>query len=186
MLEKLSLKDSLWRAMAIRITNDKTEADELVQCMYLRILDYNVSQDKITDVFVSVVLSNLFKDSKRKSKYNDTFCYSFNEGSKDSSEDISNLINYFHKLTNTQPQSEYNDNDIDILNSINLLPNKDKNLLELNYSYSIRKVAEIQGMTYITVYRELIRIRKCVLGDRFEKEYKNRRLKYKNNGRNVA
>ena len=181
MLEKLSLKDSLWRSMALNITKDKDYANELVQEMYLRVLDYNVSEDKATDVFINVVMINIYKESNKKPINRDTYCYSF-------SGDTSNMCPLVLSLFNQScdSDSDYSDRDIGIINKIKSLPLEDRTLLELNYNNSIRKVADIQGVNYMYVYRELMRIREYVLGDSIGKEYKNRRLKYKNDGRNVA
>lgn len=74
MLEKLALKDKLWRNVAFKFTCNKSDADELVQNMYLRVLDYKVNLDDKNDNFFKVVLYNLFKDSKKNKK---EICYHF-------------------------------------------------------------------------------------------------------------
>ena len=164
--------------MALNITKDKDSADELVQQMYLRILDYKVSEDKATDVFINVVMSNIYKEYNKKPINRDTYCYSFNDNT-------SKMCSFVLSLVNESGGSDYSDRDIGIINKIKSLTLYDRTLLELNYNNSIRKVADIQGVNYMYVYRELKRIREYVLGDSMSKDYKNRRLKYKNNGINA-
>lgn len=178
-LERISKKDKLWRSIAFSICKDKDVADELVQNMYLRILECNIEDEKATDIFVRVVLYNLFKDMNKKPKYKNEFSYSFNDCYIESKESDKGLVNCYNKLIDTQDHGDYLDCDLHIIDKINKLSLEDRNLLELNYNYSLRELAEIKEISYITVYRNLIRIRKEVLGDRYEKEYKNRRLKHR-------
>lgn len=175
MLEKISIKDSLWQSMAFSITKDKNEAKDLVQDMYLKVFEYNVSDSKCTDVFIYIVMSNIYKSNIRKSnrQYNKTICHEFNnvdDGKLNSSLDFVLNDAYF---------TELDDLELSVLNKAISLDESDKMLLKLNYNYSVREIAKIVDISYINVYRDLIEIRKKVLGDKFGDLYKNKRLKYK-------
>lgn len=61
MIEQLAQRDSDWRQMAFKITKDKDLADEIVQEMYIKSVDFkNV---KKIEWYVYTVLRNLFYDS---------------------------------------------------------------------------------------------------------------------------
>jgi DNA-directed RNA polymerase specialized sigma24 family protein len=60
-IEQLAQRDSDWRLMAFKITKDKDLADDIVQEMYLKSVDFkNVRK---IDWYVYFVLRNLFYDS---------------------------------------------------------------------------------------------------------------------------
>jgi DNA-directed RNA polymerase specialized sigma24 family protein len=54
MLEKLCLKDKIWRNYAFKICGCSTLADDLVQEMYLRIYKYNVQTDSNEYIFKTI------------------------------------------------------------------------------------------------------------------------------------
>ena len=156
MLEFLSQNDKLWREISFRITNDKDSADELVQNMYLRILDYKCEQTKLTTNFIKVVLYNLFKDSKKKVKDCELNDYNLTE-------DV--------KIETTTKQDYYN-------RKINKLSSDEKELLYLSYDNSLRDVAKILDTTYLTVNRKLGNVRVKILRENYSKEYNNKRKKW--------
>ena len=160
MLDFLAKKDNLWRDIAFRFTNDKDSANELVQNMYLRILDYNCEQKKLTTSFVTTVLYNLFKYKKK--------------GTKKSIKEVEfNGYNLSEdcKIETTTKQDYYQ-------KKANKLSKEEKELLILSYDYSLRDVAEILDTTYLTVHRKLGNARIKVLRENYSKEYKNRRKKW--------
>ena len=162
LLEELSKKDFLWREVAFRITNNKDSADELVQKMYIRMVDYNIDIKKINDNFIKVVLYNLHKTKKKK--VNRTISL---EGFKK-----------FHLVTKTE-SSGYNDREIEVLQQLDKLSDAEKKLIQLNYDLPINQIAKINEDCRVKIHRKAIKIRKKVLKKGFEKEYKNRRLKFK-------
>ena len=167
--------------MALNITKDKHNADELVQCMYMRILDYKVSQEKVSDEFVNVVMINIFKESKKKAEFKNTHIHPFGQYTSDYGVAVSlEVINYIKGLCANNHVVDYDDKELEIIEAIEELSDFDKSILELSYSNSIRKVAKIKDIGHRVVYRALARIRWEVLGVRFSKEYRNRRLKYNN------
>ena len=66
MIEQLAQRDSDWRLMAFKITKDHDLANEIVQEMYIKSVDFkNV---KNIDWYIYTVLRNLFYD-KKKTKF---------------------------------------------------------------------------------------------------------------------
>ena len=63
-LEELSIYDAKWREIAMRICNDYDLAQDLVQLMYLKLMN----RTKFNDYFITITLRNLFIDLKRKQK----------------------------------------------------------------------------------------------------------------------
>lgn len=154
-LEILSKKDKTWRDIAFNITKNKQLADELVQEMYLRIYDYNVSSEKLTNSFIRVVLYNLFKDSKKNNKEVELkFC------KEDEDETI-----------------EINDKQFLYLCKAESLTTEEKQLLILSFDNSLREIADIYNVTYQTIYRRLANARVKVLKQNYSKEYNNKRKK---------
>ena len=159
MLEQLSKKDKLWREVAFRFTNNKDSADELVQEMYLRLLDSKVDINKINDNYIKVTLYHLFKSSKKNLHRLINI--------DDYKEDVT-IADYF----------DYTDRDLQIIKEVKKLSEGEKRLLNLNYEYSVGKISTIQDECIMKTHRKLIKIRKKVLKKGFETEYNNSRLKH--------
>lgn len=157
-LNSLSKKDKYWREVAYKITGNKFEADELVQNMYFKMYSANPKQWNYS--YVILTIYNLFKDSKKANKYN-------KEIDDDKTEDVT--IRGFLSYTNKELQ---------ILNKIDKLTEDEKDLLYLNYDYSAGKIAVQKNQCRIKTYRQLIKIRKKILGEDLE-GYNNKRLKYR-------
>lgn len=155
-LNQVSKQDKKWREIATKITGNSFEADDLVQDMYLRLVHYNIERWNYS--FIILLLYNLFKDGKKANKTENKIV-----------DDV------------TKPEEEsFTDRDLLILKEVDKVLTKDeKSLLALNYDLSSGKIAKNLGECRIKVYRKIISIRKKVLKDEFEKEYKNRRLKWK-------
>lgn len=158
-LKELSKKDKYWRGVAFGMSGSKELADTIVQEMYLRLHDKDLS--KCNDGYVCITIWNLFKDIKKFAKYP----LKINEET-------------LGGVTITQNFS-YNDKELLTLNKIKELSDKERMMLELNYDYSFGQIATMLDMCRIKVFRDLTKIRKKVLGDDFDKKYKNSRLKYK-------
>ena len=63
-LDELSKKDKLWRQIALRICGDKMLADDLVQNMYLKLMN----KTRWTDYYVTNCMYWIFLDLKKKAK----------------------------------------------------------------------------------------------------------------------
>lgn len=64
-LKELAKNDLKWREMAYNICKDKDLANEIVQEMYLKLLNY---EKIVSDGYMFVTLRSLFYDTFRKSK----------------------------------------------------------------------------------------------------------------------
>lgn len=154
-LKEVSKKDKYWRAVALNICKDKSLADDLVQDMYLKV---NEIDKEINDFYIITIINNLFIDVCRKNK---------NEL------DVSELYN----LVDTVYNYEFNDRDVTVLERANKLTWFQTKLLSENYDKSIRQIESEYNINYGFIYRELLKARKLVLADDFDKLYKNKRFK---------
>lgn len=64
MLDELSKKDKKWRRLALSITKDKDEADEIVQEMYIKIHDLN--KEMVNDFYVYYTMKHIFYSRLKK------------------------------------------------------------------------------------------------------------------------
>ena len=160
MLDRLSKHDAKWRKTALTITNDKSQADDLVQEMYLRF--YRNPKEQFTDWYVYRVMVSIYLNEKKQP------CFEFpiDDFSHISEEDI----------------FEPNDFEKEILERIKTLEWYKQELIEENYDKSIRQISndmELIKVNHKFIHDELTKARKEVLGDDFENLYNNSRLKYK-------
>ncbi len=157
-LTSLSKKDIHWREVALKMTGSKHKADDLVQDMYIRMDKYN--PEKWNYSYVYLTMWNILKDNYKNINH-------YSELNNDITEDVT--IN---------ENSSFNDIDLQILSKINNLSDEDKKIVLLNYDLSTGQIAKGLQQCRIKTYRDLIRIRKIILGNNL-KGYKNRRLKWK-------
>jgi len=158
-LEELSKKDKLWRTYAFQICHDRNTADDIVQEMYLRRLENNRGQ-QLTDYYILCTIKSIYNNLHAKKER--IICL----------EDLK-------QITETTPETfEPDDIQKKLLEKIEKLPFTKKELLELNYTYSLREIQEKYNINYAYIHRKIKETRKEILGNRFSK-YKNKRLKYK-------
>ena len=157
-INSISKKDAKWRQIAFNICKNKDDADDLVQEMYLRLYNYDVERWNYS--FIILVLWNLFKDSK-KSKYKTT-----------------EYLDEYETVTNNEKFS-FNDRELFILSQVSKLSDDERKLLELNYDLSTCKIANNLDICRIGLHRKMIKIRKKVLKNGYNKEYNNRRFKHR-------
>jgi len=131
MLEELAKKDKLWRQKALQICKDRDLADEIVQEMYLRF--YRLNATKTDEFYVIATLRNLFISYKKKPKNTD-------------------LI----ELQATET-FELDDKEQEILQNLNW---HEIELIELNYTKSVRKIARELNCCHNFVRREIIKAKK--------------------------
>lgn len=162
MLDELSKKDKKWRQLALSITKDKDEADEIVQEMYLRF--YRNPKEEVTDQYVYFTLLSVYLNEKKKIK-------------------IEIPVDVFFE--------QYCDNDFEpddyqreILEKASELNWYELELLEENYHNSLREIADnmLLPVSYGFIYRSIMKARENILGDDIHK-YNNKRLKHNNNGK---
>jgi DNA-directed RNA polymerase specialized sigma24 family protein len=162
MLDELAKKNNKWLSMAYNLCKDYDYAKDIVQDMYLKIYDINQKypEKEIKDVYVWTVMYNIIKENYRlNSKYQVvSLDYALNVAIKD---------NVF----------ELDDESLLLLNRADNLRALYRECLTHNYDKSIREIEHFSGVNYGYVYRALKKSRKEILGDRYEKEYKNKRNK---------
>ena len=163
-LEELSENDKLWRQIAFKICGCKTQADELVQQMYIRWIEYGNGAEW-NEYYVALVLRSCFLNNLKTNK----------------------LVNvsdsgYFHDKTfgfYEQNSFEPDDYEQGLLDKVEELTYNQRELLELSYDYSLRGIQERFGVNYLYAHRELKKARKHILNGDIDK-YQNSRLKYRN------
>ena len=166
MLELLSKNDKQWRINALAICRDKELADDLVQEMYLVLLKRNPEIHKLTHGYVNRTIINIYKDHLKAKEQN---IYKV---------DISECYN----IKQDEEEDGFCDKDISILERANKLNEQDKQTLISTYDSPIRQIADSIGVNYTKVHRNLEKSRREVLQDDYDKEYNNRRCKYKKIG----
>lgn len=155
-LSELCQKDKQWRNIALKITGNKQIADNLVQDMYVKM--HNANPTKWNYTYVAITLNNLFKDIKKKEKYN--------------------LEIEDNKTTDLVETKDYSTKEIEVLNNIDKLTDYEKELLLMNYELSLGQIAKSKKRSRTTIHRHLSDARKKLLGNNMS-GYVNSRLKYK-------
>jgi len=154
MIEKLALKDSLWRTIAFKICKDKMLSDDLVQEMYIKLHD---CQKEINDFYVIRTIRNLFLDTI---KQKNSVC-----------------IDNFYNLAESINEFEPDDYELSIIQDCEKLPYLQNGLLKENYDLSVRQISEkYKHINYGLIHRELDKARKTILGNDIDL-YSNKRLK---------
>ncbi len=160
MLEHLSKKDKLWRQRALSICKCKDLADEIVNRTYLRIYNYNIPIEKLTDAYVYSAIYNTYILYCKEPKH------------------IS--IDKFYDIKDQTESSEFSDEDLEILNKANELEWWQKQLLIESYDKSLRQIEKEFNINYVFVQRHTTKAQKQILGEDY-RPYQNKRLKNKNN-----
>lgn len=150
-MEILCKNDKRYRELAFSITGNKRDADDLVQNMYLKLM--NSKKESFTDGFVYVVMNHMFIDAKRKKKKE--ICESDIQGYKELfvSEDCneSELLTLFKQ-------------ELDNLDYISR-----ELAIEGTYT-SIRKLADKYEVNYMNVWRKQQEA-KSILKHKFKDTY---------------
>lgn len=157
MLEKLAEKDQLWREIAFKICRDRNLADDLVNEMYLRRYENDRGQE-LTDYYIICTIQSIYLNNKKTNK----------------------LIPVEEIRTDKYINGRFEPNDYEsnILEKAKKLPYYKRELLELNYDYSLREIQKEFNINYGYVHKAIQEARKEILGSEINK-YKNSRLKYK-------
>jgi len=152
MLELLSKKDKKWRQIAFNICKCKDLADELTNLMYLRIYNYNVDIEKLTENYVGWVIYNLFRDHCKKQPH------------------IS--IDKFYDIVDEQVDTTFTDEDLDILAKAKELKWWEQQLLVHSYDKSLRQIEKEFNINYQFVRRHTNKAKKFILGENYKKDGK--------------
>lgn len=162
MLKELSKKDKYWRYIAYKICGCRNKADELVQEMYIRRYENDRGQEW-NDYYIICTIKSIYLNSIKTNKLI--------------------IVDEVYDDSQNNTIFEPNDEESEILKKAYKLSNTKKELLELNYDYSLREIEKIYKINYGYVYKLIKQAREEILGDDIGK-YKNKRLKFKkpNNG----
>lgn len=154
-LQELSKKDSKWRAYALKITQDESLADDLVQDMYLK---YHRNNNSRTDeTYIYFTLLNLYRDYLRK-------CNT-----------LINLDVIKEKI------GEYDDYGVDEVEEVITDKLKDFNeyyaeLALINADgTSVREIERLYGVNYAKAWREI-----KIIKERLKLDQKVKEIYYKN------
>ena len=153
-IKELSEYDSKWRAIAFNITKDKMSADDLVQDMYLKLMD---KDKELNSYYVTQTLQSIFLDEKKSNRTVGIF-----DGM-----DVKDETEAF----------EPTDEEKVILDKISELPYHQREFIEESYDNSLREIESIYDINYGFIYRELHKGLKTVLGDDKEELYNNSNMK---------
>lgn len=158
-LIEIAEHDSKWRNIALRITNNKAHADDIVQEMYIKLVD---KEEEVSDYYITLTLKSIFIDNYRKKI---------------------NKVNYvgameqYNDLEDSDITYEPTDEEQELLNRINKLPYIQKELLEEAYDRSLREIGDTYNINYVYAHRQIKKAVAEVLGDDSHL-YKNSNLKY--------
>ena len=139
-LEELSKKDKQWRKAAYVICKDKMIADDLVQEMYLKLMN----RTNWNDYFVFITLRNLFLDYLRKQK------------------DV--RLEELHYIEDRTEAFEPDDEELKILEEFYKLDwIKQELLLERSTGESLRDIEKKYNINYGFVYRQTTTAKEVIL-----------------------
>lgn len=159
MLDKLAKKDRLWREIAFKICKDKTLADDIVNEMYIRRHDNDRGQE-LTDYYVICTMNSIYMNYKLTNKY----------------VPVENIRTNAVGFVPFEP----NDTEYVLLQRAKELPFAKRELISLNYDYSLREIVsrlEGSGISYGTINYTLRKSRQQILQNKIHL-YKNKRLKH--------
>ena len=156
MIERLAEDDAKWRSIALRICKDPMLADDLVQEMYLKLMD---KEGEYNTYYVTMTLNSLFIDSlRRKNK---------TVGMNDD-----------YPIPATDDTFEPTDEEKVYLDRAKELPFLQQEFIKESYDRSLRGIGKEYKINYGLVHRKTKEGIKHILGDEIHL-YNNSNLKYK-------
>ena len=157
-INELAEHDVKWRQIAFNITSNRTTADDLVQDMYLKLMD----KDKdMNAYYVTQTMQSIFIDSVSQ-RYIKNRTVGITEGM-----DVKDESSVFEP---TDEEQVY-------LDKINDLPYKQQEFIAESYDHSLREIEDIYDINYGYVYRELHKGLDSVLGEDKKDLYNNSNMK---------
>lgn len=149
MLEHLAKKDELWRQTAFNICKCKDLADEIVNRMYIRIYDYNIPKEKLTDSYVTSSIYNTFILYCKEPKHI--------------------TIDKFYDISDETTDRTFTDEEVDtLLKAAHDLKWWERQLLVHSYDKSLREIEKEFNINYKFVYDNTNRCRRLILGDDYK------------------
>jgi RNA polymerase sigma factor (sigma-70 family) len=158
-INEIAKHDARWRTIALKITENKTTADDLVQDMYLKLMD---KDKELSNFYIVMTLTSIFMDSVKLTLMKNR-TQGFAEGFDVEDESVS---------------FEPDDKQQRMLNRISKLPYHQREFVELTHDYSFREIGEDYNINYGFVYKEYHNALSYVLGENGkDKLYSNDNLK---------
>lgn len=130
MIEILAKKDAYWRKIALNICKDKELADDLVQDMYIKLID---CKKQINDFYVVIVIRNLFLDHIKQTK---------KRGHVN--------LDDFYTLESQNNTFEIDDEQKEIIDNMYWVA---KGYFELSQDMSLREMAKELNTNYVYIHR---------------------------------
>ena len=158
-LQEIAEHDSEWRKIALRITNNKDHADDIVQSMYLKLSD---KEEDVNDYYIAMTLKSIFIDDYRK--HNTKINYT-------------SQFDHLNEVADKSYKYEPNDDEQELLDRIDSLTYVQRELLEEAYDRSLRDIGKRHNICHVYAYRQIKKAVDEVLGDEAHL-YENSSLKY--------
>jgi len=162
-LEQLSKNHDKYIGMAFNICRNEDHARDVVQDMYLKIYDIEEKNPEliVTDVYVWMTIFTIIKDHYRRAKR---------------IKEIS-IENALHVAVQDNI-IEFDDIEQMYLNRANEFRYLDRGLLVESFDKSLRAIEIETDINYGYIHKTLDKTRKLILRDKYDKLYKNKRLKH--------
>ena len=158
-INEIAKHDAKWRNIALKITENKTTADDLVQDMYLKLMD---KDKELSNFYIVMTLTSIFMDSVKLTLMKNR-TQGFAEGFDVEDESVS---------------FEPDDKQQRMLDRISKLPYHQREFVELTHDYSFREIGDDYNINYGFVYKEYHNALSYVLGENGkDKLYSNDNLK---------
>tara|TARA_R110000787_G_scaffold259475_1_gene364769 strand:- start:23 stop:526 length:504 start_codon:yes stop_codon:yes gene_type:complete len=157
-INELAEHDTKWREIALNITQNEATADDLVQEMYLKLMELDKD---INDYYVTMTMQSLFIDSVSQ-RYLKNRTVGLIEGM-----DVKDATESF----------EPDDEEKARLDKIRNLPFLQQEFIAESYDRSLREIAGIYDINYGFIHRELHKGLSEVLGDDKDELYNNDNMK---------
>ena len=157
-INELAQHDTKWREIALNITQNEATADDLVQEMYLKLMELDKD---INDYYVTMTMQSLFIDSVSQ-RYLKNRTVGLIEGMD---------------VTDATESFEPDDEQKEMLDKIRNLPFHQQEFIAESYDRSLREIESEYDINYGFIYRELHKALDEVLGDDKEELYNNNNMK---------
>ncbi|MCP4484779.1 MAG: sigma-70 family RNA polymerase sigma factor [Flavobacteriaceae bacterium] len=164
LINKLAEDNDKWINIALSITKDYDEAQDIVQDMYLKFSTDNYDNDKyekVGDGLVILVMRNIWIDRIRKRETSKT-----------------NRIGEGYDVEDKLSSFEFDDENVVYSERFNELPMRQQELILESYDFSVREIADRHNINFMYVQRQIHKGIEYILGDDYDK-YNNSNLKYK-------
>ena len=154
-ITEIAANDKQWREIAYNISRDKDLADDMVQDMYIKLMD---STKEVNKYYVTLTLRSIFIDGIRKNK--------------------SVRLNEDLPIADNSHEFEPTDEELSLLNKIEQLPYHQQEFIAESFDKSLREIEAEFGINYGFIYRNIHKGIDTVLGE--DKHlYNNSNLKFR-------